>query len=134
MDKKFVVAVKGLIINEKNEYLVLTKAKSEIIDAKAFGNYDLPGGRLEFGESLAEALSREVFEETGIRRYKLDKVINATTIMTDENQQLTIITYLIKTKEEKVTLSQEHTSYNWFSAENVNLLPNWLNDTIDKSR
>jgi 8-oxo-dGTP diphosphatase len=30
------------------------------------GLYSLPGGRVEFGESLAVALSREVMEETGL--------------------------------------------------------------------
>src|SRR5882724_1341689 len=32
----------------------------------AKGLYTLPGGRVEFGESLAEALKREVLEETGL--------------------------------------------------------------------
>ena len=31
------------------------------------GYYDLPGGHVEFGESAAEALAREILEETGLR-------------------------------------------------------------------
>lgn len=34
--------------------------------APAKGFYSLPGGRVEFGESLHQALSREVDEETGL--------------------------------------------------------------------
>ena len=34
---------------------------------RAKGFYSLPGGRVEFGESLHTALHREVDEETGLR-------------------------------------------------------------------
>jgi ADP-ribose pyrophosphatase YjhB (NUDIX family) len=34
--------------------------------APAKGAYSLPGGRVEFGESLSSALTREVEEETGL--------------------------------------------------------------------
>jgi ADP-ribose pyrophosphatase YjhB (NUDIX family) len=34
--------------------------------APAKGSYSLPGGRVEFGEALHEALTREVDEETGL--------------------------------------------------------------------
>lgn len=30
------------------------------------GAYDLPGGKIEFGESPSDALRREIFEETGL--------------------------------------------------------------------
>jgi ADP-ribose pyrophosphatase YjhB (NUDIX family) len=44
------------------ELLVVRRAQSP---AKGF--FSLPGGRVEYGESLAAALHREVAEETGLR-------------------------------------------------------------------
>ena len=55
------LAVSGAIFRDGNVLLV-RRARSP---AKGF--YSLPGGRVEFGESLHTALHREVDEETGLR-------------------------------------------------------------------
>jgi len=59
MDKRnYHVTIKGLFFDQHNKIL-LTQESS--------GMWDLPGGRLEHGESLHEALSRECIEEMGIQ-------------------------------------------------------------------
>jgi 8-oxo-dGTP diphosphatase len=62
--KKSHTGVYGLI--EKNGRILLVK--------KSRGPYksmwDLPGGRPCHGESIFETLSREIFEETGVRIFK----------------------------------------------------------------
>ncbi len=55
------LAVSAVIFRER-KVLLLRRAKSP-----GTGFYSLPGGRVEFGESLATALHREVDEETGLR-------------------------------------------------------------------
>ena len=54
------LAVSAAIFRE-DKVLLVRRARSP---AKGF--YSLPGGRVEFGESLATALHREVREETGL--------------------------------------------------------------------
>ena len=49
--------VKG-IIRKGNQFLVLVKPD---------GAFDLPGGRVEDGESIKAALHREISEETGLK-------------------------------------------------------------------
>jgi 8-oxo-dGTP diphosphatase len=49
-------------IFRSDKFLLVRRARSP---GKGF--YSLPGGRVEFGESLAEALHREVDEETGLK-------------------------------------------------------------------
>ena len=55
------LAVSGAIFRD-GKILLVRRARSP---AKGF--YSLPGGRVEFGESLHTALHREVDEETGLR-------------------------------------------------------------------
>lgn len=54
------IAVSAAIFRD-GKVLLTRRARSP---AKGF--YSLPGGRIEFGESLHQALSREVDEETGL--------------------------------------------------------------------
>ena len=53
-----IIAVSGIVINSKNQILMINS-----------NNYGLvfPGGQVEEGENLINALKREVFEETGIK-------------------------------------------------------------------
>ena len=53
----------GVVLNDRNELLVVSEKhrRSEV------PYYKLPGGALRAGEHLADAVIREVFEETGIR-------------------------------------------------------------------
>ncbi len=46
-----------------NDAVLLVKRKFE----PAANKWAIPGGKLEFGETLKQAAEREVFEETGIR-------------------------------------------------------------------
>jgi 8-oxo-dGTP diphosphatase len=55
------LAVSAVIFRE-GKVLLLRRAKSP-----GTGFYSLPGGRVEFGESLSTALHREVDEETGLQ-------------------------------------------------------------------
>jgi ADP-ribose pyrophosphatase YjhB (NUDIX family) len=55
------LAVSAAIFRE-DQVLLVRRAR-----LPAMGFYSLPGGRVEFGESLQAALHREVDEETGLR-------------------------------------------------------------------
>jgi len=55
------LAVSAVILRD-GKILLVRRAR-----APAKGLYSLPGGRVEFGESLHAALNREVCEETGLK-------------------------------------------------------------------
>jgi len=56
-----IVAVGAIVLDEGD--ILLVKRRTE----PAAGTWSLPGGKLERGESLAEGVVREVFEETACK-------------------------------------------------------------------
>lgn len=65
---KIIEASGGIVYNKKNDILFIHR----------LGKWDLPKGKLEKGESLAENAVREVSEETGLSDVILDQFINQT--------------------------------------------------------
>uniref|UniRef100_A0AAY4CXE0 Nudix hydrolase domain-containing protein n=1 Tax=Denticeps clupeoides TaxID=299321 RepID=A0AAY4CXE0_9TELE len=53
--------VSAVVFNSKNEVLMVQEAKQQ-----CFGRWYLPAGRMEEGESITQALQREVREEAGL--------------------------------------------------------------------
>jgi len=58
---KHPVCAVGAIVLEKGELLLIKRDREP-----ARGQWSLPGGHVEWGESLVEACAREVKEETGV--------------------------------------------------------------------
>ncbi|MCM5664396.1 NUDIX hydrolase [Galbibacter mesophilus] len=63
-----VVAAGGLVKNKKDEILFIFRN----------GKWDLPKGKVDKGETLEEAAIREVEEETGVKKLKIDSFLNKT--------------------------------------------------------
>lgn len=57
MDCFYRVSTKALLTNNQNNFIVLKNSK---------GEYELPGGGIEYGESVSSSLERELKEELAI--------------------------------------------------------------------
>ncbi len=131
---EFGVATKAIIFNTKlKKYLVLKKSDIEDINPNTF---DMSGGRMEFGEKLEEAVIREAKEETGLD-VEVKRVFNAWTfVKKDKDFQLTGIDFLCLAEQEEVKLSEEHSGFEWRSAQKIigdEKYPGWLRKTIEKA-
>ena len=56
-----IIGVGAVILNERGEVVLIRRGKQP-----RRGEWSIPGGRLEWGETVHEALIREVLEETGL--------------------------------------------------------------------
>lgn len=118
MDQKedcFHLGVKALIFNEKNKILLLERHHPS---KKTY--WDIPGGRLQRGESLIETLTREVKEETGFEKISdirpFTMLLTTIRIPTHEGD-VGLIFSVFHCKILGVAnpiLSEEHTNFEWF--------------------
>jgi mutator protein MutT len=62
--RKTIVVVLGMIFNHEGKVLITKRSDPNI--TKAHMQWDFPGGKNEFGETLEKTLKREILEETGL--------------------------------------------------------------------
>ena len=107
-EKPFVLSVKALVRNIDGDCLLLRRSESSENNG---GKWDLPGGKIDAGESFDQALLREVLEETGLV-ISLDRVIGfAQSELLDRK-----VAYLIMegtVLSGKFRLSSEHSKRRW---------------------
>lgn len=105
MNKQFFFSTKALLVKE-HKFLAVYK----MVDGKK--RWDLPGGRMEFGETAEETLNREIKEELGIR-IKPIKLIDTWNYMPENNFQVTGVIYYCDFVTEDIKLSDEHDGSEW---------------------
>lgn len=128
--RSIIVAVKGIIVNQ-GKILIVQRASADSIGA---GTWECAGGKIEFGEGLEAALKREILEETGLV-IAVDRLLYAASFLTDPARQVVILTYLCRSGEHAVILSEEHSDYKWCTRlELQHLLPAGILADFEQSR
>jgi len=109
-----VPVVKGIVLcNQK--MLLLRRSLQDDIDP---GVWEGVGGKIEFGETMQEALRREVKEEAGLS-VQVGDLLYATTFFTNPTRQIFLLTYACTADSSEVILSGEHMDYCWAGREEV---------------
>ena len=93
------------------------------------GIYDLPGGGVETGESHTQALTREIFEETGLT-VRIKRPLRTWSFSPRAGETLYGVTFLAEYLSGTVRLSAEHGSWQWFPFSRTAGagLPRWIRD------
>ena len=90
-------------------------------NSPAKGQWWFPGGRIRKGETLEEALYREVKEETGLQVIK-SELVNVYSRIFDGRHDISIA-YHCNCKGDKIILNGEHSEYKYFKKPPTNLHP-----------
>ncbi|SDM00544.1 ADP-ribose pyrophosphatase YjhB, NUDIX family [Halogranum gelatinilyticum] len=94
------------VLFDGEEMLVVRRASD--------GGWELPGGRLDVGESTVDGLRREVREETGLD-VVIRRPIYTISWRNDRGEGRYGVYYLCVAETTAVTLSHEHTAYDWLA-------------------
>lgn len=116
------VGVGALILNEENKVLLALrsqKAKNER------GKWEIPGGAVEFGETLEHALHREVQEEFGVTVSIIKRFNIVDHILPEEKQHWVAQTFLcrIVSGEPRNCEPEKCDDLGWFTVEEAEQLP-----------
>jgi molecular chaperone GrpE len=114
----FEMTVKAVIVRDEKDVLLLQRAK----DSNVFpGKYDLPGGSVENGETLQEAMHREIAEETGLE-VEVGPILYAFDFQKDGKEKNEIghgkgIRFIAFYKSGEVKLNDENETFVWLGIE-----------------
>lgn len=108
------VAGRALIVGSEHRILLVRRSALAVTDP---GCWELPGGKLSYGETLGDALAREVREETGL-------AIDPGMVVHVGHRHVqgfwvTVITYLCGSPHGEIQLSDEHDTYGWVDPRRV---------------
>jgi len=102
--------VGALVFNQEGKIFLLASPKWQ-------GKYGLPGGHIELGENIEQAIKRELKEETNLAVFDIQFLMTQECIFSEEfykKKHFIFLDYICKAKNEDVVLDgREGTGHVW---------------------
>lgn len=114
-----IVGVGAVILNSENQVLLIQRGQEPLK-----GEWSLPGGALELGESLEQGIRREVLEETGLEVVPVQIVEICDRIVRDEANAVrfhyVLVDYLCRVTGGTLCCATDAAAARWVSREELN--------------
>jgi mutator protein MutT len=122
--QKPILGVAAVIWNDRQEVLLIRRTKEP-----RKGQWSLPGGKVEFGEGLEDAVRREVREETGLEIALLGLAGIAETFLDASagaaNVHFVLIDYSARAVSGEAVAASDAADATWFARAAIEDLPLW---------
>lgn len=113
------VSVGAMIFNDKKELLVCKRSQNAKNER---GCWEIPGGAVEFGETLQDAIRREMKEELNVDIELVEQLPAANHLIPAEHQHWVPTTFLAKIKKGQTPVIMEPNKCDeigWFTLTNL---------------
>lgn len=111
------VITASAFIYKDNRALIVKRSETETF---APGHWELPGGSIEYGETVEDGITREIKEETGLN-VNLGNTFHQFTYVSDRSETHyieVIVMANLQDPEQEVKLNPlEHSEYKWVTKE-----------------
>lgn len=118
-NKKHIIAVTAFIKNHVGDkFLIVKRSNNEI----AFpGKWAFPGGKVEKGETILEALKREVLEEVGLEIEEYKEYLKDYTFVRPDGHNVIGICFIVMAKNDNVRISnKDFEEFSWVTPKELN--------------
>lgn len=118
MDKIQKIGVTAFIFHD-NKVLLVRRSQNESFLP---GFYEMPGGKIEFGETVEAALKREIMEETNLEIEVVKPYSTFSYTSSNETKHTIDIQFLVKIIDslDNIKLSKEYDEYQLVAKEEIN--------------
>lgn len=105
----------GIAVVKDNKILVVRRAMH---DDTLAGEWELPGGGVDAGETIEEGAIRELHEETGLEVDKILGTFEGFDYTTSKKPRVRQINFKVSVRPGDIKLS-EHDMYKWITADDI---------------
>ena len=101
--------VVGGIVRNGDKYLILSRKQDDFMG----GIDEIPSGKLEVGETLFEAIIREVKEETNLNVKSIDAYVDYFDYLSDSGKRSRQYNFVVSVENFEDVKLTEHDEYKW---------------------
>ncbi len=106
----------GVAVINKGKVLLVRREINDFLG----GNYEIPGGGIEDGETFIEGATRELKEETNLDVKEVITLFDGFDYSTSTKPKVRQINFLVTTYTYDVILSDEHDAFIWADKKDLN--------------